>query len=665
MNLCALFGASLPSLCARLVRLCYNKIAMEQTSETQSKLTATVKNLPRKPGVYIMKDEAGRVIYVGKAINLRNRVRSYFQSPGGLQMKTRRLVSTIEDLEYIVTASELEALILECTLIKKHRPFFNVRLRDDKNYLYIKITLNEEWPRVFTTRRVEKDGAKYFGPYASAKSVRATLELLNRLFPYRTCDRTITGKDRRACLYLYMHRCLGPCIGVTTKAEYDQAVRQAIQFLEGKHEGVVNDLTNDMNAAADGLNFERAAALRDKLQAISRVAETQRVVSATYADQDVIAFARSDGEACVQLFFIRGGRLIGRENYVLEGTNESEDREVLGSFLEQFYESAQDIPPKILLPNEVDEMRIIESWLRSKRGTKVSLTVPRQGEGKQLVEMAAENASETLAQLRALWLADSQKTMGAVLELQEYLDLTTAPLRIECYDISNIQGTSPVGSMVVFENGAPKNAHYRRFKIKTVQGANDYAMMQEVLRRRFKRASLTGAEKPPADERTADEQQAESAAETAASNEVDPWTIMPNLVIIDGGKGQLNAALEVLDDLGVTEVPTVGLAKEHEEIFTRGCPDPIILPRTSQALYLVQRIRDEAHRFAITYHKKIRQKKGMRSLLDEVRGIGPRRKAALLKRFGNVQAIRDASIDDVAAVPGMTRAAAQRLKEML
>ena len=647
---------------------------MEQTSETQSKLTTTLKNLPTKPGVYIMKDQTGKVIYVGKAINLRSRVRSYFQSPDGQQMKTRRLVAMIDDLEYIVTASELEALILECTLIKKHRPFFNIRLRDDKNYLYIKITLNEEWPRVFTTRRVEQDGAKYFGPYASAKSVRSTLELLNRLFPYRTCDRTITGKDRRACLYLYIHRCLGPCIGVTTKAEYDQAVRQAILFLEGRHEGVVKDLSKEMNGAAETLHFERAAALRDKLQAIKRVAETQRVVSTTFADQDVIAFARSNGEACVQLFFIRGGRLIGRENYVLEGASESEDREVLASFLEQFYQSAQDIPPKILLPkillpNEVEEIHIIESWLKSKRGTKVSLTVPRKGEGKKLVEMAAENAGETLAQLRAQWLADSQKTMGAVLELQEYLDLTTAPLRIECYDISNIQGTSPVGSMVVFENGAPKNAHYRRFKIKTVQGANDYAMMQEVLRRRFKRASLTGAEKPPADERTAEEQEAATAggaaAETATSIEVDPWTIMPNLVIIDGGKGQLNAALEVLDDMGVTEVPTVGLAKEHEEIFMRGCSDPLILPRTSQALYLVQRIRDEAHRFAITYHRKIRQKKGMRSLLDEVPGIGPRRKAALLKRFGNVQAIRDASIDDVAAVPGMTRAAAQRLKELL
>jgi excinuclease ABC subunit C len=346
--------------------------------------------------------------------------------------------------------------------------------------------------------------------------------------------------------------------------------------------------------------------------------------------------------------------------------------------LQQFYDSATYIPPKILLPNQIEEMHIIQSWLRSKKGTRVSLRVQRKPEDKQLVAMAAENAGETLAQLRAQWLADSQKTMGAVLELQEYLSLTTAPLRIECYDISNIQGTNPVGSMVVFENGTPKTAHYRRFKIKTVQGANDFAMMQEVLRRRFKRVGHPEAEnaKEAKEERQErEEQQAQTAgengavtgqdAQAAAAADVDPWTIVPNLVIVDGGKGQLNAALEVLEDLGVTEVPTVGLAKEHEEIYQPGQSDPLILPRTSQALYLVQRIRDEAHRFAITYHKKLREKKGMRSMLDDVPGIGPRRKAALLKRFGNVPAIRDAAIEDIAAVPGMTRSAAQRLKELL
>ncbi len=641
---------------------------MSKSPEIETRIQTTLRNLPTKPGVYMMKDATGKVLYVGKAINLRNRVRSYFHTPDGLPMKTRRLVAQIADVDFIVTASELEALILECTLIKKHRPFFNVRLRDDKNYLYIKITLNEEWPRVFTTRRAEQDGARYFGPYASARSVRATMELLNRLFPYRTCDRVITGKDKRACLYLFIHRCLGPCIGVTTKEEYAAAVQQAISFLEGKHDSVVKEIERSMTAAAESLHFERAAALRDKLRAIQRVAETQRVVSTSFADQDVIAFARANGEACVQLFFIRGGHLIGRENYVLEGTKESEDKELLGSFLQQFYDSAIDIPPRILLPSEIDEMRIIESWLRSKKGQRVSLRVQRKPEDRQLVAMAAENATETLAQLRAQWLADNQKTMGAVLELQEYLGLTTAPLRIECYDISNIQGTNPVGSMVVFENGAPRAAHYRRFKIKTVHGANDFAMMQEVLRRRFKRVrqpQANGAdeegEKAPSEPAT----EAGAAQPGTTAPEVDPWTIVPNLVIVDGGKGQLNAALEVLEDLGVTEVPTVGLAKEHEEIFLPGRPDPLVLPRTSQALYLVQRIRDEAHRFAITYHKTIREKKGMRSMLDEVPGIGPRRKAALLKRFGSVPAIREASIEDIAAVPGMTRSAAQRLKELL
>lgn len=654
---------------------------MNQSLELSPQLKATLKNLPTKPGVYIMKDGAGRVIYVGKAINLRNRVRSYFQKPGGQPMKVRRLVTEIKDLEYIVTASELEALILECTLIKKHRPFYNVRLRDDKNYLYIKITVNEEWPRVFTTRRVEDDGARYFGPYASARSVRATLELLNRLFPYRSCDRVITGKDKRACLYLYINRCLGPCIGAGSKEAYDEAIRQAIAFLEGKHEGVVKDLTAHMEEAAESLHFERAAALRDKLRAIENVAEKQRVVSQSMTDQDVIAFARANGEACVQLFFIRGGKLIGRENYILEGTKESEEREILSSFLQQFYDSATYIPPKILLPGDIDETLIIQSWLRQKRGNKVTLSVPRRGQDRQLVEMAAENATETLAQLRAQWLADSEKTMGAVFELQEYLGLNSAPLRIECYDISNVQGTSAVGSMVVFENGAPRPQHYRRFRIKTVAGPNDFAMMQEVLRRRFKRVRPAGEPENDSDgdgvsdaaaagaEAGLAEQNAQPAAGNGHDNgqgeHVNPWSIMPNLVIIDGGKGQLSAAMEVLTELGVTEVPTVGLAKEHEEIYRPGQPEPLILPRTSQALYLVQRIRDEAHRFAITYHRALRKKKGIRSLLDDVPGIGPRRKAALLKRFGTVQAIRDASLDDLAAVPGMTRASASRLRELL
>jgi len=623
-------------------------------SNREIRLQTILKHLPTKPGVYLMKDDQGKVIYVGKAINLRNRVRSYFHDANGLDLKTRRLVAHIGDIETIVTASELEALILECSLIKKHRPYFNVKLRDDKNYLYIKVTTNEEWPRVLTTRRVEQDGARYFGPFASSRSVRQTLELLNRLFPYRTCDRVITGKDKRACLYYFMHRCLGPCIGATSKEEYDQAIRQTIQFLEGKSDSILAELRQAMEEAAEGLKFERAAALRDKIRAIERVTETQRVVSPEAKDEDVIAFARADGEACVQLFFIRGGRLIGREHYILDGAKETNDRELLASFIQQFYDTAAYVPPEIILPTAIDEARIIAQWLRAKRGDKVTLTIPQNGEPAQLVQMAAENAAETLAMVRAQWLADTQKTMGAVFELQEYLGLSTAPLRIECYDISTIQGSSSVGSMVVFENGAPKPGDYRRFRIKTVQGANDFASMQEILRRRFRRLPGPG--------RAGGES---TAAATEASVQVDAWTIMPNLVIIDGGKGQLNAALEVLTELGVTEIPTIGLAKEHEEIYIPGRSDPLILPRTSQALYLIQRIRDEAHRFALTYHRSVRTKTGMRSLLDDVPGIGPRRKKALLRAFGTLDAIRAASIEDLAAVPGMTRSSAQKLKEIL
>jgi excinuclease ABC subunit C len=600
-------------------------------------------SLPAKPGVYLMKDDAGKVIYVGKAIRLRDRVRSYFHAAGGQTRKVRRLVQHLTDFEFIVTGSELEALILECNLIKKYRPRYNVRLKDDKRYPYIKITLQEDFPRIYTVRRMENDGARYFGPYTSSKAVRQTMELLRKLFPYLTCKREITGQDKRPCLYYHIGRCAGPCIGAISPEEYRALIEQIILFLEGKQERIVSRLQRDMEEAAQALNFERAAALRDQIQALQQVIEKQKVMFAAGSDQDVIAFAREDGQACVQIFFIRAGKLIGREYFVLTGTQDVESPEIMTSFVKQFYDKAAYIPSKILLQHNIDEALVIEGWLRKKRGTKVTIRVPRRGKGRQLVQMVAENALETLAQLQAEWAAEQARQVTALDELQTHLDLAQAPTRIECYDISNIQGKSATGSMVVFVKGVPRKSDYRRFRIKRVEGADDYAMLQEVLGRRFKRV----------------------AGEQQRGIDEEGWGILPDLLIVDGGKGQLNAALKVMAELGVDHIPAIGLAKQREEVFVPGRSKPILLPHDSEALYLLQRVRDEAHRFAISYHRRLRQGKGLTSALDSVPGIGPKRRQALLRHFGSVEAIREASVEELVTVKGMSREVAERVKEQL
>jgi len=613
----------------------------------QALLQERLNSLPTKPGVYLMKDAAGQVIYVGKAVNLRNRVRSYFHAYNGQTPKIRRLVDHIADFDFIVTASELEALILECNLIKKYRPRYNVRLKDDKRYPYIKISLQEPFPRIYTVRHMQDDGARYFGPYTSAKAVQQTMELLRKLFPYLTCKREITGKDQRACLYYHIGRCAGPCIGAISREDYRALIEQIVLFLEGKQERIIHDLEQEMQKAAETLDFERAAVLRDQVQALQRVVERQKIVSATRSDEDVIAFAREDGQACVQTFFIRGGKLIGREYFILTGTQDEDDLEVMTSFVKQFYDEAAYIPPTILLQHDIEEAQVIEEWLRQKRGTRVAIRVPRRGKGRELVQMAAENAAETLAHLRAQWAADQARQVTALDELQKYLHLAQAPTRIECYDISNIQGTSATGSMVVFVKGVPRKSEYRRFRIKTVSGADDYAMLQEVLRRRFKRAKNQAVE------------------QKQASEEEGGWGVMPDLVIVDGGKGQLHAALEVMGEMGVGHIPAIGLAKQREEVFVPGRSDPILLPRDSEALYLLQRVRDEAHRFAIGYHRRLRERSGLASTLDQIPGVGPKRRQALLKHFGSLEAIREASVEELAAVKGMTREAAERIKEQL
>jgi len=610
-----------------------------------AQLKEQLSSIPAKPGVYLMKDEKGKVIYVGKAVNLHHRLRSYFHALADHSPKTYYLRQDIADLDFIVTASELEALILECNLIKKYQPRYNVRLKDDKRYPYIKITWQEPYPRIYTVRQMQNDGAKYYGPFTATWAVSQTLDLLRKIFPYLTCKREITGQDKRACLYYHIGRCPGPCIGAVSQEEYRTLVSQICCFLEGKSEEIIDDLHTQMAAASEKLEFERAAALRDQIVALERVIERQRVVSSALANEDVIAFARQDGDACVQVFFIRRGRLIGREYFVLEGTADEDAKQIMTSFVKQFYDKAAYVPPEILLQSEIDEALIIQSWLKSKRGTRVTLKVPQRGQKKDLVQMAAENAAETLAHLRAQWLLDEGKSVEALAELQEHLELAQPPARIECYDISNIQGKAATGSMVVFVRGVPRKSDYRRFKIRTLEEADDYAMMREVLRRRFRRA--------------AGETREELAKDTA-------WAILPDLVVIDGGKGQLNAALEVMDEYGLREaVPVVGLAKEREEIFVPGQPDPILLPRGSQGLFLMQRIRDEAHRFALQYHRHLREKKTLISTLEEIPGVGPRRRQALLKHFGSLEGIREATIEELIAVPGMTRRAAEQVKEHL
>ncbi len=605
------------------------------TSTPRQKFQGRSRALPSKPGVYLFRDEKGAVIYVGKAASLTNRVRSYFGSPHSFEPKTRRLVEQIADLEYIVTGTTQEALILEATLVKRHQPFFNIRLKDDKHYPYLKIDVKEPWPRVEITRKVLNDGARYFGPFASGSSVRQTLDLVKKLFPWRSCTKTITGDDPRPCLDYYIHRCIGPCASLCTSEEYGTVVRQVTMFLEGRTAEITRDLRREMQDASGGMEYERAARIRDQVRAIERTTERQVMEVRDRVDMDVFGLAREEQEAYVQVFFVRKGNVIGRDNFQMDGTTDEPDERVLATFVEQFYESAAYVPPRVLLPCAVAEADLIEAWLTERRGKRVRLLVPERGEKRALIQRAMDNAREALQQARAKWLADSNKKREALDQLQEEMDLPSLPQRIECYDISNIQGTSAVGSMVVFIEGRPRPAEYRRFRIKGVTGANDFAMMQEVLKRRFAKAK-----DGPRDE---------------------SFGAVPDLVIVDGGKGQVSAAHDAMRNLGVGEIPLAGLAKRFEELYVKDVSEPIVLPRTSQALYLVQRIRDEAHRFAITYHRNVRAKSGIQSALDAIPGIGPKRKKALLRKFGSVKAIREAAVEDIAATPGFTRSMAERV----
>ena len=617
--------------------------------EPSSHLQGILNNLPDKPGCYLMKDTKGKIIYVGKAINLRNRVRSYFHAQPEWDVKTRQMVEQIQDIEWITVGSELEALILEMNLIKNNRPQYNIHLKDDKYYPYIKVRWGDPFPKVIVTRQLVKDGSRYFGPYTSVWAVHQTLDAIRRIFPYLTCDREITGHDARPCLYYDIKLCTGPCIGSINENDYRQMIDDLCQFLEGRSEAIVQRLKLEMENASEAMRYEKAAALRDQIQSIERIVQRQKVFSADQVDSDVIAMAKADNEACVQVFFIRSGKLIGREYFVLEGTEEKPDKEVLSEFIKQYYDEAITIPPQVMLPSEIEEATIIQQWLQTRRnGEKTEIIVPHEGLSRELVQMASDNAVDTLQALRNQWHNDRHHQSEALAELQKTLALTNPPNRIECYDISNTQGTAAVASMVVFEQGVPNKKHYRHFDIKTVDGLDDFASMEEVLNRRFRRW--------------------QSARELdVPGKKADPsFSLLPDLVIVDGGKGQLGRAVKVMEEYGLGDkVPLAGLAKQNEELFLPGRSRSVMLPRHSQAFYLVQRIRDEAHRFAITAHRNKRSKLSLTSRLDSIQGIGPARRKALIKRFGSLEGILDASIEELTSLPSITTELATRIKDLV
>lgn len=578
--------------------------------------------LPHNPGVYIMKDGKGKIIYVGKAISLKNRVTQYFRQNSSHSAKVRAMVARIEDFETILTGTEVEALILECNLIKKHRPKYNISLKDDKTYPYLKVTLQDTYPRVYITRRVQRDGGKYFGPYTNATALHETLKLLKRLFPIRSCK---TMESKRPCLEYHIKRCLAPCADKISREEYMVMIDDIVMFLEGRTEHVEKSLEQRMLQAADKLEFEQAGRLRDQLLAVQKISEKQRIVTGV-GDQDAIGMARSGIGVCMQIFYVRSGKMVGRDHFLLDGSDDETDEALLRAFLKQYYNQATFIPREILLPMEILEQELLEEWLEKQKNAKVILAVPKRGTKRDIVEMAIGNAKKALEDESARIKQTEAQTIGAVLDLGKYLGLSRPPYRMECFDISHIQGSETVASMVVFEGGAPKKSDYRRFKIRSAEGKpDDFKSMREVTERRYGKADAE----------------------------------MPDLIIIDGGKGQLSSACEIIRGAGHITVPVVGLAKRFEEVYREGESDPVILPRSSQALYLIQRIRDEAHRFAITYHRKLRNKRNLVSILDNVEGIGPKRRKILLEHFGNIEKIKQASVAEMADLDGMNTPSAE------
>jgi excinuclease ABC subunit C len=601
--------------------------------------------VPDSPGVYLFRDKRTQVIYVGKALRLRDRLRSYFTPGYAPTAQVAELIRKAHDFEFVTTANEVEALVLENDFIKNYRPRYNIRLKDDKNYLYLKLPVTEEFPRVHYSRRVQKDGALYFGPYTSAQSLRSTVKSIRQLLPFRTCSDEIF-KQGKVCLDFHIKRCPGPCERRISSEDYKARINEVALFMEGRSDQLVRELRGRMEAAATRLDFENAARYRDQLHSIERIADRQKVLVHGRDDQDIVAYARNGSDVYVEVAYIRQGKMVGHDGHPLDGAADAAEPELLRGFLLQYYSSATHVPRTVILPGSVEEPELITGWLSQKRGGPVAFEIPQRGRKRALVTQLSETATQELQQQRIQADYDRSRTEPMLAALAEALDLETTPKRIECYDISNIQGDSAVGSMVVFEDGRPRNDHYRHFRIKYVPGPNDFAMLQEVLRRRLERLESA---------------QRREDAEVVGDRS---FTSRPDLILIDGGRGQLSAALEVLEEAGFADIPTFALAKEREEIFAPDRVDPIVQERNSPGMFLVQRIRDEAHRFAITHHRKVRARKALTSPLDSVEGIGPARKRALLRHFGSVQAIRDAPVDEIVKL-GIPERLAVRLKETL
>ncbi|WP_313527258.1 excinuclease ABC subunit UvrC [Anaerotignum sp.] len=606
-------------------------------------ISEELKKLPQKPGVYLMKNEKGEIIYVGKAINLKNRVRQYFQSSKNQTAKTRAMVPQIVEFEYIITDSELEALILECNLIKQHEPYYNIMLKDDKSYPYIKVTVQEDFPRIFVTRRMDKDKAKYYGPYTDALAVKETVETLHKLFPIRKCKKNLPkeiGRER-PCLNHHIGQCLAPCSGAISSQDYKEFVKDAMDFLEGKHDGIRKKMEAEMAQAAENMEFEKAAALRDKIRAVQSIAQKQKMANMSLGDADVIAMVRAYHECLVQVFFVRDGKMTGRENFTMTAPEEQSRSEILTAFVQQFYTGTAYIPKEIILQEDLilEEKELLTQYLSERRGAKVTFTVPIKGEKEKLVELAYKNALLIFEQFGERLRREEQRTKGAMEELRQALSIPETIRRVEAYDISNTQGFESVGSMVVFEDGKSKNSDYRKFRIKTVVGANDYASMKEVITRRLNHAL-------------------KEKAEGATSS----FTRLPDLIFMDGGKVQVRAAEEVLTSFGMN-IPVCGMIKD-EKHRTRGLlygGEEIKIPFTSEGFKLLTRIQDEVHRFAITYHRKLRQEKGLHSVLDDIKGIGEVRRKALMRHFGSIEDIAKAEVGDLLEVTEMNIPSAEQV----
>jgi len=645
-------------------------------NENPFNIEEELKKLPASPGVYIMHDKHDEIIYVGKAISLKNRVRQYFQSSRNKTAKIEKMVSRIARFEYIITDSELEALVLECNLIKEHRPKYNTMLKDDKTYPYIRVTVEEDFPRVLFSRTMKKDKSRYFGPYTSAGAVKDTIDLIHKLWKIRTCTRQLPkdiGKDR-PCLNYHIKQCAAPCQGYISREEYRKSVNQTLDFLNGHYAPVLSMLEEKMMAASDEMDFEKAIEYRELLNSVKQVAQKQKITSQSMEDRDIIAMARDDEDAVVQVFFVRDGKLIGREHFHLSASTAGDDGQIIGSFVKQFYSGTPFLPREIWVQQEFEEMDLVGSWLTRRRGQNVKFVIPKKGQKERLVELAAKNALLVLSQDKEKIKREELRTTGAMNQVGSWLGLSRVR-RIEAFDISNISGFESVGSMVVYEDGRPKRNDYRKFKIKTVQGPNDYASMEEVLTRRFEHGltekkelldradSMMYAEKGGED-REAPDGQNEAPAERMPDEKFGSFTRFPDLIMMDGGRGQVNVALKVLDELGL-EIPVCGMVKDDNH-RTRGLyyqNVEIPIDRYSEGFKLITRIQDEAHRLAIEYHRSLRSKEQVRSVLDDIEGIGPARRKALMRRFKSIEAVRDADISELASTEGMNRRAAENVYE--